>query len=65
MSEDERHIQALRRECGFYIATGRLENARLVNEQLRLRNAEEVPLPDEPVKRTATSAKAATRKKRS
>lgn len=61
----ERHIEALRRECGFYIATGRIENARLVNEQLRLRGADEVPIPmDAPVKRTAKSAQAATRKKR-
>jgi hypothetical protein len=64
MQVDEREVAALRREGEAYAAAGMLYRARLVNEQLALRGADPVALPDEPVKQVRTSTQAATRKKR-
>ena len=65
MKLDEREIIALRREAAQYLSIGMTHRARLVNEQLRLRGAEEVPIPgdDAVARQTRQSASAATRKR--
>lgn len=59
----ERELSALRREGEQYLAAGMLDRLALVNEQLRLRGADEIDAPT--VKRqTRQSTGAATRAKR-
>jgi hypothetical protein len=66
MIVDEKEIAALRREGEAYAAAGMVYRARLVNEQLALRGADPVAIPDDkPQRQVRTSTQAATRKKRS
>lgn len=63
MQHDAREIADLTREGTQYVAAGMIDRAELVNEQLRLRGADPVALPDQPVKQKRTSTQAATRRK--
>lgn len=59
----EREIEALRREGEQYLAVGMLDRLALVNEQLKLRGADQIDAPV-PKRQTRQSAAAATRSKR-
>lgn len=59
----EREIEALRREGEQYLAAGMLERLALVNEELKLRGADQIDAPA-PKRQTRQSTAAATRSKR-
>lgn len=66
MQVDPREIEALTREAEQYLAVGMVYRAALVNEQLELRGAPLVAIPnsDAAPKQKRTSTQATTRAKR-